>query len=97
MTDGTIEQRFLRFHGAHPEVYAEMVRLTRRLVQAGHRRVGVKMIWEVMRWRRMWRGLPDPLEDYKLCNDYHSRYARLIMAQEPDLVGIFRTRRLEAP
>ena len=31
-------------------------------------------------------------KDFKLNNNYVSRYARLIMAQEADLEGVFETR-----
>lgn len=34
--------------------------------------------------------------DYKLNNDYASRYARLIMKSEPRLAGHFETRTLKA-
>jgi hypothetical protein len=34
-------------------------------------------------------------EEYKLSNDYRSRYARLIMEENEDLRGFFRTRALQ--
>lgn len=91
----TIGQQFRRFHAEHPEVYEELVSLSRIAKMAG-RQAGIKMVFEVLRWNRMIAGLPDPGEDYKLNNNYHSRYARLIMRQEPDLKGFFETRRLRS-
>jgi hypothetical protein len=33
---------------------------------------------------------------FRDCNDYRSRYARLVMQQEPDLAGLFTLRQLES-
>jgi hypothetical protein len=50
----------------------------------------------VLRWNRAIAGLPDPREDFKLNDHYTSRYARLIVAHEPDLAELFELRRLRA-
>jgi hypothetical protein len=55
--------------------------------------MGIKMLWEVARWNRFLRTND---EKYKLNNNYHSRYARLIMQKEPGLAGIFDTRELKS-
>ena len=52
------------------------------------------MLFEVLRWEWIIRGLPDTAEEFKLNNNYTSRYARLIMESEPGLEGVFETRRL---
>jgi hypothetical protein len=86
----TVKAQFERFHSRHPEVYAEFVRLCRVATRAGRKRVGIKQLFEVLRWNR-YVG-PDHLEDYKLNNNYAPHYARLIMSREPDLANIFETR-----
>lgn len=91
----SIDRRFAEFHKRNPRVYELLVKLARDAKQAGRIRIGIKMLWEVVRWN-LSRDLPYD-EDFKLPNDFHSRYARLIMAQEADLVGIFETRELRAP
>lgn len=83
---------FLEFHYANPRVYETLVELARKAKKQGRDRIGIKMIWEVARWEIFLRTKGD---EYKLNNNYHSRYARLIMAAEPDLVGIFATRKLK--
>jgi hypothetical protein len=88
-----IDARFLEFHHAHPEVYRELVRLARRWKAAGHARIGMKMLFEVLRWERGLAGVRDD-RGFRLNNDFTSRYARLIQANEPDLVGFFETRAL---
>lgn len=87
----TIEEAFLAFHAANPHVYAELVLLARRARRRGVERIGIGMLFEVLRWRVALRTGGD---EFKLNNNYRSYYARLIMLQEPDLVGAFETRRL---
>ena len=86
----TLEQRFRDFHAAHPDVYDELARLARRALADGRKRIGIKMLWEVVRWQHMCMTATDG--EYKLNNNYHAFYARLLMRQEPDLRGIFEIR-----
>ena len=89
----TIQQRFEAFHEHNPEVYAAMVAICRRLKLRGHKRYGVKAVWEML---RITFTLERPDEIYKLNNNYTSRYARLIMDREADLAGFFETRELKS-
>jgi len=87
---------FLDFHDRNPEVYDQLVALCRRARSRGVTRVGVGMLWEVLRWEFALYGLPDRRETFKLNNNYRSRYARLIMATEPDLADVFEVRWLRS-
>lgn len=89
----TIEDSFWDFHEDNPHIYDELVRLTRQLVDRGHTRVGIKMLFEVLRWQYALRTSRED-GDFKLNNNYHSYYARLIMRENRDLRGVFETRRL---
>ena len=91
--EGTIQAAFQAFHDAHPEVYVEVVRLTRIAKARGYTKLGISLPWERMRWTFK---VDQGDEEFKLNNNYRSRYARLIMAQEPDLADIFETRELKA-
>ena len=93
----TIDRRFAAFHAAHPDVYEALVALCRQARATGRRSAGIGMLWEVLRWNRLVAGLPDPGEKRYLNDHYRSRYARMIMAAEPDLRGIFETRTLRSP
>lgn len=88
----TIQARFERFHYRNPDVYRELVILARQGVRAGRTKLGMKQLFEVLRWNRSIGH--DPTETFKLSNDYTSRYARLVMEQETDLDGIFDTKSL---
>jgi hypothetical protein len=95
----TIEARFLEFHRLNPEVYAGLIALCREAKATGRERLGIRTLWEVLRWRLAGTRIgttDDPSSDYKLNDHYHSRYARLVM-QEPDLEGFFEIRTLRTP
>ena len=85
-----IEERFREFHEAHPDVYEALAGLARRAVADGRKRIGIKMLWEVVRWQHMC--MTDSDGEFKLNNIFHAHYARLLMKQEPDLAGLFELR-----
>lgn len=91
----TADRDFIAFHLANPRVYDTLVKLARQAVVRGHKRVGMKMLWEVMRWEHLLATVEEDDSGYKFNNNLHSRYARLIMSNEADLAGIFETRRLK--
>lgn len=95
-TDHTksIEEAFRRFHRANPGIYAMIVRLARQAKARGHGRWSINGIFEVLRWEI---GVNTDEESPTLSNNYRSRYARLVMEQEPDLEGFFETRELRSP
>ena len=90
-----IQQRFLDFHEAHPEVLEYLLRLVAQVKAAGFDKYAIRPLWERARWhfyfeRRL------PREEFKMNDHYHSRYARLIMKEHQELDGFFETRELRA-
>lgn len=92
----SIDERFAAFHDENPHVYTELVALARRAHARGYRRIGIELLFAKLRWDRMMQTRADAF-GFKLNDHFTSRYARLIMEQEPDLDGLFRTRALRAP
>lgn len=90
----SLQSRFEAFHAANPEVYDNLVRMARTLVARGRRRIGIAMLFEVLRWNHAVQTIGDA--DFKLNNNFRSRYARLIAQREPDLARVFETRELKA-
>ena len=91
------DRAFLDFHGANPQVYTSFVEYAREMKYAMIRRgekpvIGAKAVWERLRWQVV---LTTTDDDFKLNNNHVSRYARLAMQREPDLAGMFNTRRLK--
>lgn len=90
--ESVLQGKFMTFHENNPFIYQTLVRLARQAKKAGKGKIGIGMLWEVMRWEHFLE--TNDGEGYKLNNSYRSRYARLIMEQERDLEGIFETRKL---
>jgi hypothetical protein len=90
----SIQTDFYQFHKDNPDVYRRLVALARKARSHGYSHIGIKHIWEVMRWEVMIE--TKGATDYKLNNNFTSRYARLIMGQEPDLAGVFEVRALRS-
>jgi hypothetical protein len=58
--------------------------------------MGIGHLVEILRWKTN-TATQDPSADFKISNDYRSRYSRLIEEREPDLKGYFTMRGLETP
>ena len=92
--DCSIYARFKRFHGNNPEVYRNLVSLARdfrRQAQNHNRKMGIAMLFEVLRWN-YYLNIDMGEEEFKLSNDFRAPYARLIMESEPDLNDVFQIR-----
>jgi hypothetical protein len=90
-----IEARFWIFHRDNPRVYVELLRLAKVAQAFGRKRVGVRMLWEVMRWA-ITIETHDPLSEYKLNDHYMAHYARMLMRENPELDGMFELRQLRS-
>jgi len=88
-----IQREFEEFHKANPRVYVEIVSIAREYRAKGVR-AGIAHVWEVMRWMTVMD--TKTADAFKLNNNHRSRYARLVMSQEDDLRGFFKTRELTA-
>lgn len=95
MFDSRIQREFMEFHASNPHVYSELVRLARTMLARGYKRIGIGMLWETMRYN-YFISTDDPTSEWKLNNNYRSRYARLIESKEPDIAGAFETRELKS-
>jgi hypothetical protein len=93
VAEGPSAARFAAFHAENPQVYSELLRLAREARALGAQRIGIKMLWEVMRWNLTVR-IQRADGEFKLNNNYHSRYARMLQ-REPDLAGCFELRELK--
>ena len=87
-----MEVRFVRFHQDNPKVYDALVDMAREWKQAGNDKCSMKMLFEILRWQYGIQTSTD--EPFALNNDFTSRYARLIAANEPDLSDLFYFRNL---
>jgi len=81
--------QFLEFHRQNQDVYIELRRLALQMRDTGRARYSIKGLFEVLRWSR---DLVTPGESFKLTNNYPAYYARLLMDNEPRLIGMFELR-----
>ncbi len=90
----SIQEAFEAFDLANPIVFLTLVNLARMAQARGRRKLGIGALWERMRWELVVE--TNGGDDFKLNNNYRSRYARKILAECPDLDGIFETRELKS-
>lgn len=87
----SLEEQFKAFHEANPHVYSALRSLALDMRRRGNRRIGMKMLFEVLRWH-YWMTTDDQNSDFKLNNNYTAYYARELMANESALVDAFEVR-----
>ena len=89
----SIQERFEEFHKNNPHVFEILKTITLYAYNQGVK-VGMKAVYEQARWQYRFRTKGDG--SYRLDNNYHSRYARLLMEQVPELVDYFEQRKLRS-
>ncbi|WP_431881550.1 hypothetical protein [Micromonospora chalcea] len=86
-----IREQFEQFHEANPAVYKTLRWLAREWNRrTGGRKIGFPALYERARWEL---GLRTDGSQFLLNNNFRPYYSRLLMAQEPDLAGMFEIRR----
>ena len=91
--EATIQERFEAFHAANPWVAQAIIALAESAKAHGERRVGMKALFERLRWSYNRATVGDR---WKLNNSLTSRYARYVAEVRPDLADLFETRSLRA-
>jgi hypothetical protein len=76
----------------NPELYKVLVDLTREYIaKTGRNKLGIAMLFERARWEIAVTTGGD--DGFKINNSHRAMYSRLIIEREPDLAGVFETRR----
>jgi len=86
----TLEDAFMRFHAQNPQVYDFLTARVREWKEGGHDHGSIRMFWELARYEFCKTVKRD--SKFKLNNNHHAFYSRLIMQREADLAGFFETR-----
>ena len=90
--EATIQERFEAWIAVNTWVIPKLEELVTEWLDAGHKRVGMKQVWEVLRWS-YGKTTGDP---FKANNDYTSRAARLLIDRHPEWADAIETRVLRA-
>lgn len=91
--DATPRERFESFHAANPQVYDAIERMTSMMAVRGRKRIGMKMLFEVLRWN-YYMTTTDPESEYRLNNNYTAYYAREIIKRHPEWASMFALREI---
>jgi hypothetical protein len=91
----TIDEAFDEFHQANPHILRNLQMLAFQAVHAGRKKIGIKFLFERLRWEYIVK-TNRPANEYALNNNFTSRYARLLMETYPDLAGVFETREMKS-
>lgn len=87
------QDRFAVYHAANPQVYNKLREYALQYVRSGRRRLSINMLFELVRW---FTEVETRGSSFKLDNSFRAPYARLLMENEPELLGRFKTRKTKA-
>ncbi|MET8679947.1 hypothetical protein ABZW18_20780 [Streptomyces sp. NPDC004647] len=87
----TIQAQFEAFHQLNPWVLRALESLTANYLDRGATRVGIGMLFEVLRWRYVTATEGD---EFRLNNNFRSRYVRLLVERHPEWAPAFEVRAL---
>ncbi|WP_241672299.1 hypothetical protein [Streptomyces sp. IB2014 016-6] len=86
----TLAEQFAGFDREHPWVNTALEQLVSQRLASGARRVGMKALFEALRWRHP-RGMKG------LNNNYAAFYARQLLAAHPEWAPVIEIRRRRTP
>jgi len=87
--------KFEEFNRLNPQVYGALESMTREMVNRGRHKIGIKMLFEVLRWNYYMK-TDDPNSDFKINNNYAPYYSRLIIANNPTWEKVFELREIRS-
>lgn len=88
----SLDQKFAEYHADNPKVFEKFVAYAEQLKTAGRTRIGAKAIVERIRWDSLVAAIDG---QFKVNNNYTSRYVRLVAKSRPDLASLFAVRTLK--
>lgn len=89
----TDEAAFEEHQRENPKLYAVLRRFALEARRAGRERLGIAMLYERVRW---YTTVETKDDSFKLNNNWRAWYARKLMNEEPELAGMFETRKAKA-
>ena len=88
-------EKFEQFHYLNPQVATALEEMASELIARGRKRVGIKMLMEVLRWNFQME-TNDPNSDFKINNNYAPYYARLLIERNPNWANVFELRQIRS-
>ena len=87
------DQAFREFHKANPWVVKELEKIAWEMLRHGHKKIGIQACVEIFRWETRRHTIS---KDFKMNNNFASRYARLIHDRNPHWGQEFELRALKS-
>lgn len=89
-----LQMKFMEYHNDHPEVYELLKKYVLMAKAANRETYSINGLFERIRWHV---NVDTRDEDgFKMNNNYRSRYARMLMKDNPEFVGFFEIRELKS-
>ncbi len=92
MKTKTLDEKFFQYHNDNPHVLKLFLNYARQVKDVGFQHYGFHTIMHRVRWHLNVETKDS--EGYKMNNNYSSRYARLLVKENPEFEGFFRNRKL---
>jgi hypothetical protein len=86
-------QKFEEYHAKNPQVYQLLRRFALEAHRSGRVRLSISLLFERVRW---YTTVETQGDVFKVNNTHRAWYVRLLMQDEPDLMGCFETRKSKA-
>ena len=89
-----IDENFKKFHQDNPRIFELFHLYATQTKEAGHKRYSAKTIIERIRWHVNVETRTD--DEFKINNNYTSRYSRLLEQTYPEFQGFLYKRKLRS-
>lgn len=86
------DEAFKKFHNANPWVVVELEKIAWEMIRHGRKKIGIQACVEIFRWETRRHTIGN---DFKLNNNFCSRYARMILERNPHWGQVFELRRIK--
>lgn len=86
------DQAFHAFHRANPWVIRELEKIAWEMLRSGRKKIGIQACVEIFRWETRKHTIS---HDFKINNNFCSRYARMMLDRNPHWGQVFELRRLK--
>ncbi len=93
--ESPLERKFREFHRDNPQVYNRLREEGLALLSRGHKRFGIALLYERLRWMTLVSTWSDEY-DLKLPNNFRAYYARKLMEENPEFEDVFHTAELRS-
>ena len=87
-----LEEAFFEYHRANPDVYDLFKKFSLEMKRTGRKNYGCLAIMNRVRWETDIQ--TSSTDGFKINNNFYPYYSRLLMENEAELAGFFRTRRV---